>query len=143
MPGQDIHAEQQSLIDEFQFFDSWMDRYQYIIELGRKLPPLPDELRTDNNLLAGCQSRVWLHNTLDNDRVNILAASDSAIVSGLIAILLRVYNGRTAAEILATPPEFVAALGLEEHLSPTRSNGLRAMLAAIMGIARQAGASDE
>ncbi len=127
----DIAAAERELVEEFQFFDNWMDRYEYLIELGRKLPTMPEELRTDAALLKGCQSRVWLQTTVKGDRLEFLANSDSAIVAGLIAVLMRVYNGRRASEILATPPAFVQAIGLDAHLSPTRSNGLRAMLEAI------------
>jgi cysteine desulfuration protein SufE len=127
----DIAAAERELVEEFQFFDNWMDRYEYLIELGRKLPTMPEELRTDAALLKGCQSRVWLQTTVKGDRLEFLANSDSAIVAGLIAVLMRVYNGRRASEILATPPAFVQAIGLDTHLSPTRSNGLRAMLEAI------------
>ncbi len=127
----DIAAAERELVEEFQFFDNWMDRYEYLIELGRKLPTMPEELKTDAALLKGCQSRVWLQTTVTGDRLQFLANSDSAIVAGLIAVLMRVYNGRRASEILATPPAFVQAIGLDAHLSPTRSNGLRAMLEAI------------
>ncbi len=122
---------ERELIEEFSFFDNWMDRYEYLIELGRKLPVMPEALRTEEALLKGCQSRVWLHTTVNGDRLDFLANSDSAIVAGLIAVLMRVYSGRRASEILATPPAFVQAIGLDAHLSPTRSNGLRAMLEAI------------
>lgn len=127
---------QRELIEEFQFLENWMDRYQYIIDLGRRLPPFPAALQTDDHLLQGCQSRVWLVSRLDAGRLHFDAISDSAIVSGLIALLMRVYNDRLPAEVLATPPDFVRAIGLEEHLSPTRSNGLRAMIGAIRLAAR-------
>jgi cysteine desulfuration protein SufE len=130
-----IQDAQRELIEEFQFLENWMDRYQYIIDLGRGLPPFPSAEQTDERLLQGCQSRVWLVSRHEAGRLHFDAISDSAIVSGLIALLMRVYNDRAPAEILATPPDFVRALGLEEHLSPTRSNGLRAMIAAIRGAA--------
>jgi cysteine desulfuration protein SufE len=126
-----IRQAEQDLIEEFRFFDNWMDRYQYIIDLGRRLPAFPEEWKTEDYRLRGCQSQVWLRTTADGDRLRFQAISDSAIVSGLIAILMRVYNGRRAAEIIATPPEFIRAIGLDEHLSPTRSNGLRSMIEAI------------
>jgi cysteine desulfuration protein SufE len=126
-----IAQAQRDLIAEFQFFDNWMDRYQYLIDLGRKLPPFPAEFQTEQYRLKGCQSQVWITSRCVNDRLHFEAISDSAIVSGLIALLLRVYNDRKPEEILATPPSFVKAIGLEEHLSPTRSNGLRAMIEAI------------
>jgi cysteine desulfuration protein SufE len=127
----EIEQAERELIEEFQFFDNWMDRYQYLIDLGRKLPPFPEDYKTEAYRLHGCQSQVWLKSELRGERLEFQAISDSAIVSGLIAILMRVYNGRRAREILSTPPRFIQALGLDEHLSPTRSNGLRAMIRAI------------
>lgn len=126
-----IAEDQASLIEEFELFDSWLDRYQYLIDLGRKLPDFPAEWQTDEYRLHGCQSQVWLKALPEGDRLKFQAISDSAIVSGLIALLLRVYSDRTPAEILATQPDFIDAIGLHQHLSPTRSNGLRAMIAAI------------
>jgi cysteine desulfuration protein SufE len=137
----EIDAAQQELIEEFRFFDNWMDRYQHLIDLGRRLPPFPEEWKTEEHRLHGCQSQVWLRTRAAGDRLEFDAVSDSAIVSGLIALLRRVYNGRRAAEIVATPPAFIAAIGLDEHLSPTRSNGLRAMIAAITGAAAAAAAA--
>jgi cysteine desulfuration protein SufE len=131
----EIEQAQQELIEEFAFLDNWMDRYQYLIDLGRKLPPFPDADRIEEHRLHGCQSQVWLKTRPVGDRLEFQAISDSAIVSGLIALLMKVYNGRRAAEILATPPAFIKAIGLDEHLSPTRSNGLRAMIAAITSAA--------
>ena len=106
--------------------------------LLRKLPPFPPQFQTEDYLLQGCQSRVWLTSRYAGDLLHFEAISDSAIVSGLIALLMRVYNDRKPAEILATPPEFIKSIGLEEHLSPTRSNGLRAMIGAIRNSARDA-----
>lgn len=137
----EIAEAERELVEEFQFFDNWMDRYQHLIDLGRQLPPFPDALKTDAHRLHGCQSQVWLVTRPVGDRLEFDAISDSAIVSGLIAILRRVYNGRRAAEIVATPPAFVAGIGLDEHLSPTRSNGLRAMLQAINSAAAAAAGS--
>jgi len=127
---------QQEIVEEFSLFDDWMDRYQYLIDLGRKLPPLPSDQMTDDRLLDGCQSQVWLIASGDADRLEFRANSDAAIVSGLIALLLRVYSNRSAREILDTEPEFIQAIGLSEHLSPTRANGLDAMLRAIKNVAR-------
>jgi cysteine desulfuration protein SufE len=132
-----IEQTQTELVDEFQLFDNWMDRYQYIIDLGKRLPPFPPEWQTENFRLHGCQSQVWLKADRSTDRLDFHAISDSAIVSGLIAILMRVYSGRSPAEIVATPPDFIDAIGLHEHLSPTRSNGLHAMIDAIKGHAAQ------
>ncbi len=127
----EIEQAEREVIEEFRFFDNWMDRYQYLIDLGRKLPPFPEELKDETHRVHGCQSQVWLTTSAQGDRLKFQAISDSAIVSGLIAILMRVYDGRRAAEILTTPPAFIREIGLDEHLSPTRSNGLRAMLKAI------------
>ncbi|MET0231454.1 MAG: SufE family protein [Rhodanobacteraceae bacterium] len=130
-------AEAQAQIaEEFAFFGDWTERYQYLIDLGRKLPPFPQALKTDAYKVTGCQSQVWLVPSGDAHRLEFQATSDSAIVSGLIALLLRVYSGRSASEILATEPTFIEAIGLAKHLSPTRSNGLAAMLAAIRQHAR-------
>ena len=129
---------QQEIIDEFSLFDDWMDRYQYLIDLGKKLPELPAEDQRDENLLEGCQSQVWFRADGDAEALHFRANSDAAIVSGLIALLLRVYSGRSAEDILATEPEFVSAIGLNVHLSPTRANGLDAMLRAINNLAREA-----
>jgi len=133
-----IEETQEEIIDEFSLFDDWLDRYQYIIDLGRKLEPLAPEEMTDDALLAGCQSSVWLHAHGDADRLEFRANSDAAIVSGLIYLLMRVYSGRPARDILAAEPRFVRELGLSEHLSPTRANGLNAMLQAVQNHARNA-----
>ncbi|HET6545530.1 MAG TPA: SufE family protein [Rhodanobacteraceae bacterium] len=127
---------QRRIAEEFAFFDDWTERYQYLIDLGRKLPEFPDDARDEQHKVHGCQSQVWLLAEGDAGSVQLRAVSDSAIVSGLIALLLRVYSGRSAAEILATEPQFIENIGLARHLSPTRSNGLAAMLATIKAHAR-------
>ena len=129
---------QAAIAEEFSFFGDWSERYQYLIDLGRKLPPFPDEWKTGEHRLHGCQSMVWIVATGDASRLDFAAASDSAIVSGLVFLALRVYSGRPAAEILATEPDYVAAIGLAKHLSPTRSNGLAALLAFIRDRAQAA-----
>ena len=134
----EVREAQQEIIDEFSLFDNWMDRYQYIIDLGRRLPPFPDELRTEEHRIRGCQSQVWFVARKKGDRLEFRAISDAAIVSGLIALLLRLYSGRHPQDILDTPPDFVNALGLDSHLSPTRSTGLSSMLDAIRGFATEA-----
>ena len=131
-------AAQDAIAEEFSFFGDWTERYQYLIDLGRKLPPFHDALKTDEFKVSGCQSQVWLVPGGDARHLEFRAISDSAIVSGLIALLLRVYSGRSAQEILATEPRFIEAIGLAKHLSPTRSNGLAAMLKTIKDYARQA-----
>ena len=127
---------QDAIVEEFSFFGDWTERYQYLIDLGRKLPPLPEELKTEPNKVQGCQSQVWLVASGDKEHLEFRAISDSAIVSGLIALLLRVYSGRSAREILDTEPRFIDTIGLAKHLSPTRSNGLAAMFSAIQDHAR-------
>jgi len=131
-------AAQQELIEEFRFFDDWMDRYQYLIDLGRQLPEFPEQDRIDRNKIRGCQSQVWFVAERRGGRLEFRAISDAAIVSGLIAILLRIYSGRTPQDILDTAPDFVTELQLEAHLSPTRSNGLASMLKAIRNFATEA-----
>ncbi len=124
---------QQDIIDEFAFFGDWSERYQYLIDLGRKLPEFPEELKREEYKVHGCQSQVWLVPEGDASCMRFKAISDSAIVSGLIALILRVYSGRTAREILDTEPDYIQSIGLAKHLSPTRSNGLVAMLKTIKG----------
>jgi cysteine desulfuration protein SufE len=136
----EVAAAQRELIEEFGLFDDWMDRYQYLIDLGRRLPEFPDELRTDEHRIRGCQSQVWFVPEKRDGRLYFQAISDAAIVSGLIALLLRLYSGREPRDILDTPPDFVEALELQSHLSPTRSNGLSSMLNAIRGFAAEAAA---
>ncbi|PJK01362.1 Fe-S cluster assembly protein SufE [Lysobacteraceae bacterium NML91-0213] len=129
---------QAAIRDEFAFFGDWSERYQYLIDLGRKLPPFPEEWKTEDNRLLGCQSMVWIVPSGDAARLDFAATSDSAIVSGLIFLALRVYAGRSAQEIAATEPDYIAAIGLARHLSPTRSNGLAALLAEIRNAAHRA-----
>jgi cysteine desulfuration protein SufE len=129
---------QDAIAEEFSFFSDWTERYQYLIDLGRKLPAFPEALKTDAHKVQGCQSQVWLVAGGNRDRLEFQAISDSSIVSGLIALLLRVYSGRSAQEIVDTEPRFVEAIGLAKHLSPTRSNGLVAMLKTIKEHARRA-----
>ncbi|HWX67183.1 MAG TPA: SufE family protein [Rhodanobacter sp.] len=135
-----ISAEQaqQDIAEEFAFFGDWTERYQYLIDLGKQLPPFPEACKTEEHRVHGCQSMVWLVPGGDAAKMHFEAISDSAIVSGLIALVLRVYSDRSAQEIVATEPQFIATIGLAKHLSPTRSNGLAAMLAKLKGYAAQA-----
>jgi cysteine desulfuration protein SufE len=126
---------QQDIAEEFAFFGDWTERYQYLIDLGKQLPPFPDKWKTEDYRVHGCQSMVWLVPSGDASQMHFDATSDSAIVSGLIALVLRVYSDRSAAEIVATEPEFIQQIGLAKHLSPTRSNGLAAMLAKLKAYA--------
>lgn len=130
-PQPSIAEVEQELRDAFAFLDNWTDRYQYIIDLGRQLPPFPDAYKNAGKLVRGCQSQVWLHSEMRDGRLHLEAASDAAIVSGLVAILLRLYDDRTPAEILSARPDFIDGLGLSQHLSPTRNNGLHAMVQTI------------
>ncbi len=134
----EVQSAQEELIEEFAFFDNWMDRYQYIIDLGRRLPEFPEADRTAANKIKGCQSQVWFVAEKNADKLEFKAISDAAIVSGLIALLLRVYSNKRPQDILDTPADFVRALQLEQHLSPTRSNGLAAMVQAIRTLAAEA-----
>ena len=129
---------QTTIAEEFAFFGDWTERYQYLIDVGRKLAPFPESAKTDAYKVNGCQSQVWLLPSGNAERLAFQAISDSSIVSGLIALLLRVYSGRSAEEILATEPHFIESIGLAKHLSPTRSNGLAAMLDTIKRRAREA-----
>lgn len=137
-PSQEILDAQAEIVEVFSMFDDWTDRYQYIIDLGRKLPDLPPEQKLESNLLKGCQSQVWMVTANRDGRLHYDAISDSAIVSGLIALMLKVYSDRRPAEIIATPPGFIKDIELEEHLSPTRSNGLSAMVQQIRRFAVEA-----
>jgi cysteine desulfuration protein SufE len=124
--------------DELGVFDDWMDRYQFIIELGRKLPPFPDEWTNDAHRVPGCQSKVWMEAVKRDGRLFFAGASDAAIVSGLVALLLRVYSGRTPDEIAATDPVFLKELGLLEALSTNRGNGIAAMARKVREVAASA-----
>lgn len=137
-PLEPTPAEAQAAIrDEFGYFGDWSERYQYLIDLGRKLPVFPDAYRTEEHRLHGCQSMVWIVASGDAAKLHFQAISDSAIVSGLVYLALRVYSGRSAAEIVATEPDYIADIGLAKHLSPTRSNGLAALLVFIREQARR------
>jgi cysteine desulfuration protein SufE len=133
---------QQEIAGEFAFLGDWTERYQYLIDLGKQLPPFPDEYRTEAYRVHGCQSMVWLVPSGDASCMHFEASSDSAIVSGLIALVLRVYSDRPAAEIVATEPGFIGTIGLAKHLSPTRSNGLAAMLAKLKSYAAAAASKE-
>lgn len=123
-----INEIQDSIIEEFSDFEDWLDRYQLLIDLGNEQEPLPEEYKTDNNLIEGCQSRVWLQADFVDGKVLFRAESDALIVKGIVSLLIKVYSERTPDEILESEPYFVEAIGLKEHLSPTRSNGLVAMI---------------
>lgn len=121
-------ARQQELIEEFGMFNDWMQKYEYIIELGKDLPIIDEKYKTEDNLIKGCQSRVWLHADENNGRIHFSADSDAIITKGLVAMVIRVMNNLPASDIANADLHFVNDLGLNEHLSPTRSNGLASMI---------------
>ena len=119
---------QAEVIEDFSMYDEWLDKYEYLIDLGRKLEAFPEELKTEDRLIKGCQSRVWLDTVVDGDRLYFRADSDAIITKGIISLLIGVYSGRTAREIADDDFSFVDSLGLRENLSPTRANGLASMI---------------
>ena len=123
-----IQEKEQQIIDEFAVFDEWLDRYAYLIDLGRECPQIDERDKTEQNLIRGCQSRVWLSCTFDNGVLHFRADSDAVITRGIITLLIRVLDGHTPEEILDADLSFIDAIGLREHLSPTRSNGLTSMI---------------
>jgi cysteine desulfuration protein SufE len=131
------------IVKEFEIFDGWMNRYEYIIDLGKQLPAFPDQWKIDQHRVVGCQSQVWFKTELQGNLFICQAISDSAIVSGLIALLLRIYNEQDPADIVQTTPSFISMIGLDEHLSPTRNNGLNIMLQRIKNDANNMVASQK
>jgi cysteine desulfuration protein SufE len=123
-----IHETEEEIIGEFELFDQWDDKYQYLIDLGKSLAPMNDELKTDDRLIRGCQSRVWLHSELNNGKVEYHADSDAIITKGIVALMVRVLSGHEPKEIVEAQLPLIDTIGLKEHLSPTRANGLVAMI---------------
>jgi cysteine desulfuration protein SufE len=123
-----IKEIQEEIIDEFSMFDDWMERYEYIIELGKSLPIIEDKYKLDENLIKGCQSKVWLYSEIENDTIKYSADSDAILTKGIAALLLRVYSMQKPADILNAETGFIDEIGLKEHLSPTRANGLVSMI---------------
>ena len=123
-----IDQIQDEVVDEFSAFDDWMDKYALLIELGNSLSPLDEQFKVESNLIEGCQSRVWLHAEYRNGKVLYQAESDAVIVKGIVSLLIKVLSGHTPREILDTHLYFIEQIGLTEHLSPTRSNGLLALV---------------
>lgn len=119
---------QEELIDEFSMFDDWMQRYEYMIELGKSLPLINDEYKVDANLIKGCQSKVWLHAKLNGNKVEYTADSDAIITKGIVSVLIRTFTNQTPEAIIAADTNFIDEIGLKEHLSPTRANGLVSMI---------------
>lgn len=123
-----INQAQQEVVDEFALFSDWQDRYEHLIELGKDLPLIAPEHKTDDNLVRGCQSRVWLHAAPQNGHIHFTANSDAMITKGIVALLVRVFNDRTPQEIIGASTDFIDQIGLRAHLSPNRANGLSAMV---------------
>lgn len=126
-----LKEKKQSLIDDFSMYDDWLDKYEYLIELGKSLKSYPEESKTEDKLIEGCQSRVWLDWKIEDGKIYFIADSDAIITKGIISLLVGVYSGRTPREIAEDDFSFIEQLGLKENLSPTRSNGLVSMIATI------------
>ena len=123
-----INETQNEIVKEFEQYTDWEDKYKRIIDLGRQLAPIDEVYKTEKYKLSGCQSQVWINAKLDGNKILFEADSDAAIVKGLVALLIKVYSNRTPDEILSSPPEFVKKIGIDNHLSPTRKNGLGSMM---------------
>lgn len=123
-----IEEIQKDIIDEFSMFEDWEERYQYMIDLGKTLPLIEDKYKTEDNIIKGCQSKVWVHANMDDDKVKFTADSDAIITKGIIAILIRVFSNQHPKDIIDANTDFIDAIGLKEHLSPTRANGLVSMI---------------
>ena len=138
-----ISEIEEEIIDEFNLFDDWMERYEYLIELGKSLPLIDDQYKIEENIIKGCQSKVWLYSKMNDSKINFTADSDAILTKGLVALLLRVFTNQTPKDILAADTIFIDKIGLREHLSPTRANGLVSMLKQIKlyAIAQQANTS--
>ncbi|WP_294947763.1 SufE family protein [Sulfurivirga sp.] len=137
-PDKSIEDVQRELVERFSRYDNWKDRYKLLIDMGKQLQAMPEEYRTEENRIHGCQSQVWLHVEEKDGRLYFQGMSDAAIVSGLVAMLLTVYNGRTPEEILKAPLDFLKEMGLLQHLSPNRANGLYHMIKRIQKAAKEA-----
>ena len=134
---QSIESIESDIIEEFELFDDWMDKYEYIIELGKKLPLIDEAYKTDEFLIKGCQSKVWVHAQTVGDTVVFTADSDAIITKGIVALLVRVLSNQKAADIAQAKLEFIDVIGLKEHLTPTRSNGLVSMVKQMKAYAQQ------
>jgi len=128
---------EENIVEEFSDFDEWLDKYEYIIELGKSLEAFPEDKKTDERLIKGCQSRVWLDYSKKDGKIEFTADSDAIITKGIISLLIRIYSGRTPEEILGSDFSVVERIGLRENLSPTRANGLVSMIDRIREVARQ------
>ena len=123
-----IKEIQNEIVNEFSMFDDWMQRYEYIIELGKSLPLIDEQYKTDENIIKGCQSKVWLQGEQSENKILFTADSDAILTKGIIAILIRTFSGQSAEDILVADTNFIEEIGLREHLSPTRANGLVSMI---------------
>ena len=123
-----IEDIQNDIVDEFSMFDDWEERYQYMIDLGKTLPLIDDKYKTEDHIIRGCQSKVWVHADMEGDKVNFTADSDAIITKGIIAILIRVFSNQHPTDIIEANTDFIDEIGLKEHLSPTRANGLVSMI---------------
>ncbi|ADY29341.1 MULTISPECIES: SufE family protein [Cellulophaga] len=123
-----IKEIQEEIVDEFSMFDDWMQRYEYMIDLGKSLPLIDEQYKTDDNIIKGCQSKVWVHADLEEDKLSFTADSDAIITKGIIAILIRAFSGQHPKDIIDADTSFIDEIGLKEHLSPTRANGLVSMI---------------
>ena len=123
-----ISEIQEEIVDEFSLFDDWMQRYEYMIELGKSLPLIDEKYKTEDNIIKGCQSKVWVHAELEEDRLVFTADSDAIITKGIIAVLVRAFSNQKPQDIIDANTDFIDAIGLKEHLSPTRANGLVSMI---------------
>ena len=132
-----LEEKKQSIVDDFSMFDEWLDKYEYIIEWGKKLESFPEDKKTEDRLIKGCQSRVWLDCSVKDGKLYFTADSDAIITKGIISLLISVYSGRSAAEILNDDFSFIEELGLKENLSPTRANGLESMIETIKEFAKK------
>ncbi len=139
-----IKEIQEEIVDEFAFFEDWMERYEHLIELGKSLPLIESQYKLDENLIKGCQSKVWLHSSLNGESLEFTADSDAILTKGIVALLLRVYNHQNPKDILEADTQFIDEIGLKDHLSPTRANGLVSMLKQIKmyALAQQANSTN-
>lgn len=132
-----LEEKQAAVIEDFSLYDQWLDKYEYLIELGKNLEPYPEDKKTEDKLIKGCQSRVWLDAKMEGERLVFTADSDAIITKGIIALLIDVFSGRTPSEILSSDFSFIDAIGLRENLSPTRAGGLASMIERIREVAAQ------
>lgn len=135
MEEKSLMEVENDIADEFSMFDEWLDKYEYLIELGKSLDAYPEDKKTEDKLIKGCQSRVWLDYKKENDRIFFIADSDAIITKGIISLLIKIYSGRTAGEIMESDFSVIDKIGLKENLSPTRANGLVSMIARIREVA--------